>query len=151
MCTISAQRCLKEKQDTHSIQTQKYSMIQFSKELWITQGPPPQFVVLDLTKLQHCPEAFNLFGLYCWHDYPTNPSLVELLMSQDAKRYNSIGKYPVERAQGWQYFKLANIPFSKARYLQIMVSSNHGGDKTYINKIMIGFENQEEAPPGKIQ
>lgn len=150
-CASSARKCPKAKQTTCSAPSAKYNPFKSSKDLWISQGPPPQFVVLDLSQLRIRPEMFNLFGLDCWHDYPTNPALIELLVSHDAKKYSSIGRVPVERVPGWQYFKLPNTPFSKARYLQISIIENHGGEKTYINQVMLGFEQREQEASSRLQ
>lgn len=99
--------------------------------------------MLDLTRLRVRPETFNIFGLDCWHDYNTNPALIELLGSEDGKKYSSLAQFPVERMPGWQYFKLPTTLFSKVRYLQVLVLKNYGGEKTYINQVMLGLESKQ--------
>ncbi len=31
----------------------------------------------------------NMIGIDCWHDYPSNPKTIELLVSQDDVSYHS--------------------------------------------------------------
>jgi len=33
------------------------------------------------------PVFYKCFGFYCWHDYPSNPSIIELLASTDGKNF----------------------------------------------------------------
>ena len=44
-------------------------------------------MILDLSKAAKKPSFFNCFGFECWHDYPTNPSIIELLVSKNNKEF----------------------------------------------------------------
>ena len=33
------------------------------------------------------PRFYKCFGFYCWHDYPSNPSIIELLASTDGQNF----------------------------------------------------------------
>lgn len=105
----------------------------------------PQFVIIDLKNLKNKPDVFKCFGIYCWHAYPTNPKLVELLVSKDNSYYNSLGNFEVAQVilifnikkPGTQLFFIENFDMKKINYLKILVKETYGGNRTYINTLFI--------------
>ena len=45
----------------------------------------PQFIIFDISKLTDRPKFFKCIGFDCWHDYNSNPYIIELLVSTDNK------------------------------------------------------------------
>lgn len=82
------------------------------------------------------PKQIKCFGFDCWHDYQTNPAVIELLVSTDAENYiNWITLYP-ELRQGIQLFQIDPLG-RKYTYLKIVVRETFGASKTYMNQIFL--------------
>lgn len=46
----------------------------------------PQYIVIDISEIKNRPTFFKSVGFDCWHDYKTNPSMIEFLVSTDNKK-----------------------------------------------------------------
>lgn len=56
----------------------------------------PQSLVLDLSAFEPRPESIGCLGFYCWHDYSSNPKLLQVKVSCDGKKYFEIGLFEAE-------------------------------------------------------
>ena len=81
-------------------------------------------------------ENFKYFGIYCWHAYPTNPKLIQLLISQDNNTFHSLGNFDLILKPGTQYFILDKKNTS-INYLKIVVKETYGGNRVYLNNIFL--------------
>jgi len=43
----------------------------------------PQYIVIDISELRVRSTFFKFIGFDCWHDYKSNPAVIELLVSAD--------------------------------------------------------------------
>lgn len=112
------------------------------QDLWISLGAPPQHFTLEFTHLSRRGEYLNLFGLDCWHDYNTNPKVIELSASNDGRKFTNIGRFKCERVAGWQYMRFEPLLFP--RFVKVAVLDNWGGEKTYINQVMLSEEGRQD-------
>ena len=48
------------------------------KALWMSQPGLPQTIIIDLTNMIERPKMIKCFGFDCWHDYSSNPRVIEL-------------------------------------------------------------------------
>ena len=43
----------------------------------------PQSIIIDITNMEQRPKFFKCIGFDFWHDYTSNPAIIELLVSTD--------------------------------------------------------------------
>ncbi len=96
------------------------------------------------------PEYFGLFGIYCWHAYPTNPKLIELQFSRDMVNFNTLGKFDILQKPGVQMFNFDKIKCENVKLLKIVIKESHGGTRTYLNNVFLLDENQIEESDSMI-
>lgn len=53
------------------------------KQLWVIEDPLPQYCIIDTSALRNYPKIFNRIGFYCWHEYESNPELIEIAYGRD--------------------------------------------------------------------
>ena len=46
----------------------------------------PQYFIIDISQLRVRPTFFKFIGFDCWHDYKSNPAVIELLVSTDGTK-----------------------------------------------------------------
>lgn len=46
----------------------------------------PQFVVFDISAMRTRPKFFKSVAFDCWHDYKTNPAVIEFLVATDPSK-----------------------------------------------------------------
>lgn len=94
------------------------------------------------------PDFFNLIGFYCWHQYDSNPALIELWAKGDIRgqtneanksnkidKWHLITKIRLSLVDTWQYFKLDNLFSDKIKEVRIKIVESFGDSKIYLNKI----------------
>jgi hypothetical protein len=64
--------------------------------------------------------------------------VIELFVSSDGKKFTSVGRFKCQRAAGWQYFKFPEQQLP--RFFRVQVVENWGGEKTYVNQVMLAEE-----------
>ena len=116
-----------------------------TQRIWITTGPPPQSLLIDISSLNSRPkEGFNVFGVDCWYDFPTNPEEVEISASVDGKRFECESRVACQKEAGWQLFNIREVP-SRMRYLKVTILSNFGDETTYLNQILLSYSQPRHA------
>lgn len=83
------------------------------------------------------PKIFKYFAIYCWHAYPTNPKLFELLISKDNITYRSLGNFDMILKPGTQYFFIEEENFTDYNYLKMIIKETYGGNRAYLNNIFM--------------
>ena len=55
------------------------------KTLWLSTEELPQEIIINLKRdlFKEMPKKISAIGIYCWHAYPTNPKLIEILISKN--------------------------------------------------------------------
>lgn len=94
------------------------------------------------------PDFFNLIGFYCWHQYDSNPALIELWVKGDVRgqinegskpnkidKWHLISKIRLSLVDTWQYFKVDSLFTDKIKEVRIKIVESFGDSKIYINKI----------------
>ena len=111
------------------------SLINNSKGVWVSNEGLPQHIIIDISKLHnrnHC----NFFGWYCWHNYSSNPSVIELMISTDYANYKNWSTFKATQSAGFQIFNIDSIANS-AKSLKIVTKETFGASNTYINKLYL--------------
>ncbi|KAM3145479.1 hypothetical protein pb186bvf_002523 [Paramecium bursaria] len=106
------------------------------KNVWMSLAGLPQSITLDLTEMQERPRFIKCFGFDCWHDYTSNPSVIELWVSTDGENFITwITIYP-ELKQGIQLFQIDPLG-SRYKFIKIFIKETFGGSKTYLNQVLL--------------
>jgi hypothetical protein len=100
--------------------------------------------------LKKRPEHYALFGIYCWHAYPTNPKLIELQYSKDMLNYNTLAKFDILQKPGIQIFNFDKIKSENVKLLKIVIKESHGGSRTYLNNVFLLDDMQIEESDSMI-
>ena len=121
----------------------------------------PQYLVLDLSQAHRKPQFYTCFGFECWHDYTTNPSVIELLVSKNDKDFvawtvihakmvfyfhKKQFYYNIKKKSGPQFFLIDPLDDSY-NFLKISIRETFGAAKTYINQIFLLAEIPKEILP----
>lgn len=111
------------------------------QEIWFVDKKLPQFCIIDTSSMRNYPKVFNRVGFYCWHEYDTNPALIEVAYSNGYnEEWNIAGKVRLERVSDKQVFKIRDIPTTEMKQLKITLLENFGDPKsTYINTVELGY------------
>lgn len=48
--------------------------------MWVIERKLPQYCIIN-TQFKNYPKVFNRVGFYCWHEYTSNPALIEISYS----------------------------------------------------------------------
>ena len=111
------------------------------KQIWLSEAGIPQQITFDISKLSIRPKFFKCFGFDCWHDYSSNPAVIELQASTDGGNFvNWAVLYP-ELRPGLQIFNIDPLPRSY-NFLKLIIKETHGAVKTYLNQVFLF----EESP-----
>ena len=80
-----------------------------SSSIWISNEELPQEITITLSHsfLKEFPKKITAIGIYCWHAYPTNPKLVEVLISKNNdNNFISFGNFDLCLKPGRQLLQL---------------------------------------------
>ena len=130
-----------------------------SSSIWISNEEFPQTIILNISRsfFKEYPKKIAAIGIYCWHAYPTNPKLVEILISKNNdNNYISFGNFDLCLKPGRQLLQLdeendsnflntENNDYS----IQIIIKETFGDKRTYINNIYL-YENIDFMSSGNI-
>lgn len=105
------------------------------KSVWLTEEDLPQHVTFDISNLIKKPPYITGFGIFSWHTHPTNPKLVEILISKDGLSFITLGHFELSLSNGIQILSVDKIYLDKISYIKFIIKQTHGGFRTYINKI----------------
>jgi hypothetical protein len=121
-----------------------------SSSIWISNEELPQTIILNLSRsfFKEYPKKLAAIGIYCWHAYPTNPKLVEVLISKNNdNNYISFGNFDLCLKPGRQLLQLDEendtnfLNTENNNYsLKILIKETFGDKRTYINNIYL-YEN----------
>ena len=121
-----------------------------SSSIWISNEELPQEIILNLSRsfFKEYPKKLSAIGIYCWHAYPTNPKLVEILISKNNDdNYISFGNFDLCLKPGRQLLQLDEendsnfLNTENNNYIiKILIKETFGDKRTYINNIYL-YEN----------
>ena len=129
-----------------------------SSLIWISNEELPQEITLNLSRsfLREYPKKISSIGIYCWHAYPTNPKLVEVLISKnDDKNFISFGNFDLCLKPGRQLLQLDEgdnnflITENNNYIIKLIIKETYGDKRTYINNIYL-YENIDFMASGII-
>ena len=118
------------------------------KALWLSTEELPQEITINLFKyfFKEFPKKISSIGIYCWHAYPTNPKLIEVLISKDkGKTYISLGNFDLCLKPGKQLLQLdddSDYILSEDNnndnlVIKLIIKETFGDKRTYINNIYL--------------
>ena len=108
-----------------------------SKSVWLSEEGLPQEIIIDLSSLTSPPKEINCIGIYCWHAYPTNPKLLEISVSSNARQYNTLGNFDLCLKPGTQLLDIDPLSPEDVKYLRLVIKETFSGKRTYINNIFL--------------
>ena len=130
-----------------------------SNSIWISTEELPQEIIINLSHsfLKEYPIKLTAIGIYCWHAYPSNPKLVEILVSKNNdNNFISFGNFDLCLKPGRQLLQLDEendtnflITENNNFFIKIIIKETYGDKKTYINNIYL-YENIDFISNGKI-
>lgn len=106
------------------------------KRLWLSEQGLPQEIIFDLTHVKSRPDHCCTFGWYCWHSYKSNPSLVELWVSEDESHWLKWGSFEGKPTNGENLFKINPLPLQYT-FLKLLICDTFGSSNTYINQVYL--------------
>ncbi len=95
----------------------------------------PQFFIVDLNNLNFTSNKIKFLGISCWSHSPSNPKWVQLLVSNEQKKFKSIGNFYLVNKAGTQLLSIRHKIFKNIRYLKIVITETYGADCVYINNL----------------
>ena len=136
-----------------------------SSSIWISNEELPQEIILNLSRsfFKEYPKKLSAIGIYCWHAYPTNPKLVEILnykikiiyimkiekliSKNNDDNFISFGNFDLCLKPGRQLLQLDEendsnfLNTENNNYIiKILIKETFGDKRTYINNIYL-YEN----------
>ena len=130
-----------------------------SSSIWISNEELPQEIILNLSRsfFKEYPKKLSAIGIYCWHAYPTNPKLVEVLISKNNDdTFISFGNFDLCLKPGRQLLQLDEendtnfLNTENNNYIiKILIKETFGDKRTYINNIYL-YENLDFMGTGII-
>ncbi len=130
-----------------------------SSSIWISNEELPQEIILNLSRsfFKEYPKKLFAIGIYCWHAYPTNPKLVEILISKNNDdNFISFGNFDLCLKPGRQLLQLDEendtnfLNTENNNYtIKIIIKETYGDKRTYINNIYL-YENIDFMSSGII-
>ena len=127
------------------------NVLQENKNIWLSDDFLPQEIVLDFrnVKLKEIPKKLTAIGIYCWNKYPTNPKIIEVLISKEkGMNYISLGHFDLSFKAGRQLIYLddendaeleeilSTVDFNDL-IIKLIIKETFGGKHTYINNLYL--------------
>ena len=127
------------------------NILKEDKNIWISEEFLPQEIILNFKniKLKEYPKKLTAIGIYCWNKYPTNPKIVEVLISREnRKNFLSLGHFDLSFKDGKQLIYLDDendieleevlntVNFNNL-ILKLIIKETFGGKHTYINSLYL--------------
>ena len=85
------------------------NILQENKSIWLSEDFLPQEIILNFRsiKLKEYPKKLTAIGIYCWNKYPTNPKIIEVLISKEQGiNFISLGHFDLSFKAGRQLIYL---------------------------------------------
>ena len=123
------------------------NVLQEDKNIWLSEEFLPQEVTINFSniKLKEHPKKLTAIGIYCWNKYPTNPKIIEVLISREkGGDFISLGHFDLSFKAGRQLIYLDdendmeleeilnNVNFNDL-IIKLIIKETFGGKHTYIN------------------
>ena len=127
------------------------NVLQENNNIWLSGDFLPQEIVLNFRniKLKENPKKLTAIGIYCWNKYPTNPKIIEVLISKDKEiNFISLGHFDLSYKAGRQLIYLddendieleeilSSIDFNDL-IIKLIIKETFGGKHTYINNLYL--------------
>ena len=124
-----------------------------SEDIWLINQALPQYCIIDTSEMGARPaRVFNKVGFDCWHQYDSNPKVIELAYrSQEGEEWIGVGRLRLNNEEGKQYFKVKEIPANRMGQLRVTILENYNTEATskpttYLNQIELGYL-PDQPPP----
>lgn len=127
------------------------NVLQENKNIWISEDFLPQEIILNFrnVKLKENPKKLTAIGIYCWNKYPTNPKIIEVLISKEKGiNFISLGHFDLSFKAGRQLIYLddendieleeilSTVDFNDL-IIKLIIKETFGGKHTYINNLYL--------------
>jgi hypothetical protein len=122
------------------------ALVDREDHIWIAD-PPPQHVTVALP--QHPPIRY--IGWYVWHDYLTNPKVVEVTSGADVAAMQPLITCTAYAGSGVQLWELPEPLPASHRLVRFKVVSTFGGSYTYVNRWYAFSEHPGNRFAAKVQ
>ena len=127
------------------------NVLQESKNIWLSDDFLPQEIIIDFRniKLKETPKKLTAIGIYCWNKYPTNPKIIEVLISKEKGiNFISLGHFDLSFKAGRQLIylddendieleELLNTVDFDNLIIKLIIKETFGGKHTYINNLYL--------------
>lgn len=97
----------------------------------------PQY--FDLAKKELHPQPVNCIGFNCWHDYLSNPHLIDVFVSDNGVSFVFWQTIELLRISGEQKIKVKEVP-EHVNYIRFVIKKNFGDRITYFNNVELYFQ-----------
>ena len=100
----------------------------------------PQSLILDFNQLSQAQPSvvIHTAGIYCWHNYSSNPKVVSIHVSSNGIDFVETGKYihQGKPSAGLILFALDKpIQLQLIRYIRFDFEETYGGNQVYVNRL----------------
>ena len=127
------------------------NILQENKNIWLSEEFLPQEIIINFrnVELKEYPTKLAAIGVYCMNKYPTNPKIIEVLISQKkGNNFISLGHFDLSFKAGRQLIYLYddndveleeilnNINFDNL-IIKLIIKETFGGKQTYINNLYL--------------
>ena len=127
------------------------NVLQDDKNIWLSEDFLPQEIILNFRniKLKEYPKKLTAIGVYCWNKYPTNPKIIEVLISKEkGSNFISLGHFDLSFKAGRQLIYLddendieleellSSVDFNDL-IIKLIIKETFGGKHTYINNLYL--------------
>ncbi|EGR27005.1 hypothetical protein IMG5_203170 [Ichthyophthirius multifiliis] len=120
-CTSFSQQCIPQN-----------LLNQHKNSIWLSEEGLPQSFILDLKNIQQRPRFFKSIGFYCWHDYSTNPAVIEISVSLEGTKFITWVIIRAELKAGIQLFSIDPLG-KRYNYIKFTVKETFGGTSAQCN------------------
>lgn len=103
------------------------------RQIWVSKEGMPQELEFDLSGMKKRGKELHCLGWECWHPYSSNPSVVELWVSEDGEEYIKWARCVSELRAGNHFFRIDPLP-RKYQRLRLVIVETHGAANTYLNR-----------------
>ena len=127
------------------------NVLEETKNIWLSEEFLPQEIILNFRniKLNEYPKKLTAIGVYCMNKYPSNPKIIEVLISQEnGNNFISLGHFDLSFKAGRQLIYLdddndieleeilSSVNFENL-IIKLIIKETFGGKQTYINNIYL--------------
>lgn len=106
------------------------------RQIWVSKEGMPQELEFDLSAVRRRGKEMQCLGWQCWHPYSSNPSVVDLWVSEDGDNYIKWARCISEIRAGNHFFRIDPLP-RKYQRLKLVIVETHGAANTYLNRVYL--------------